>query len=402
MAFKPGFICPYCFERHRAADAQYRCGNARCADHDDIPMTRYENGSLDMPKKGKLVFSAARGGKAATCPDCGSKTYNVVCPSCHNLLPESSLSGKDMIISVVGSRDSGKSHFVGVIINELMERVAPRLFPGGALEGFADSYARYKAGFYRTLYEDLHKLELTRSSLQDVNNGAYRPLIFSLKYQSTNPLKKLRGENESVTFVFFDTAGEDLNDADVMSTVNKYICKSAGIIFLIDPLQVPAVAAQLDAAMLQRSASVDWRQATRPDDIMTRVSRLIRNDRGMRETQKIDIPVAAVFSKFDAIEPIVPPGATLLQPSPHCPARAYSAADVHNVNTEVQGLLQAWGAQAFMSQLGANYNHYAYFAVSALGLHNSPRPDFAIDRPRPHRIEDPLIWLLHENGVLKD
>ncbi|HIW33285.1 MAG TPA: hypothetical protein IAA29_10905 [Candidatus Paenibacillus intestinavium] len=401
MISKKTFICPYCFEQHQLSEAQFRCSNNRCLDVDDIEMTKYENGNLNLPKKGKRTFTApltkpSRVPRSADCSDCGKTTYKVVCPSCHNVLPESTLLGRDMIISVVGSRDTGKSHFVGVIIKELIDRISVKF--GGAMMGFDDSMERYEQGFGRKLYHDLQKLDLTKSSEQDVNNGAYRPLIFTLNLKR----KKLFGESiESFTFVFFDTAGEDLNDEDTMNTVNKYICKSAGIIFLLDPMQIPEVTSQLEDSVVSRASSVDWRQATRSDDIMARVSKLIRNDKGMKSTAKIDIPVAAVFSKFDAIASLVPAGCTVLETSPHCSKKNFDLSDWHNVHSEIEGLLRGWGANSFMAQLDVNYKNYSYFAVSALGLNNNPSQDRKIERPRPHRIEDPLLWILKENKVIK-
>ena len=64
-------------------------------------------------------------------------------------------------------------------------------------------------------------------------------------------------------------------------------------------------------------------------------------------------------------------------------------------------MLKEWGADSFMAQLDVNYTNYSYFAVSALGLGNNPRKDGGIEKPRPHRIEDPFLWLLKENGVIK-
>ena len=223
-------------------------------------------------------------------------------------------------------------------------------------------------------------------------------MIFKLKLKHKALFKETI---ESFTFVFFDTAGEDLNHEDVMSTVNKYICKSAGIIFLLDPMQIPEVTNQLDESTVQRASAIDWRQATKADDIMTRVSKLIRNDRKLSDTTKIDIPVAAVFSKFDAIESIVPTDCTVLNPSPHCMEKQFDMSDWHNVNSEILALLREWGADAFTSQLETNYDNYSYFAVSSLGLHNNPDKDGKIERPRPHRIEDPLLWIMKENGVIK-
>lgn len=402
MAPKTTFICPYCFEKHKLSEVQFRCTNRRCKDYDDLEMTKYENGNLKMPKQGKKTFTvpaknAFSVAHSAKCPDCGNTTYKHICPSCHNELPDSTLTGKDMIISVVGSRATGKSHFVGVIIKELRDRIATSF--GGSLEGFADSYQRWDKTFGDKLYLNREKLDLTKSSVNDVDNGAYRPLIFKLKLKHNSFFSK--DTIDSFTFVFFDTAGEDLNDEDTMSTVNRYICKSAGVIFLLDPMQIPAVVNQLDDSVVKRAAGIDWRQAAKADDIMTRVSNLIRNDKGMSEKQKIDIPVAAVFSKFDAIESIVPQDCTVHNPSPHCAEKRFDLSDWHNVNSEIVALLHEWGAEAFISQLETNYKNYSYFAASALGLNNNPTTDGRIEMPRPHRIEDPVLWILKENGVIK-
>ena len=121
----------------------------------------------------------------------------------------------------------------------------------------------------------------------------------------------------------------------------------------------------------------------------------------MESTKKISIPVAAVFSKFDVIVSLVPQGNIILDQSPHCNEGVFVMADWHNVNSEIQSLLKTWGATAFTQQLEINYTNFSYFAVSALGLDNSPRTDRHIDRPRPHRIEDALLWILKENGVIQ-
>jgi len=402
MPFKKStFICPYCFTERKLAEVQFRCNNRRCKDVDDVEMTAYENGDLKAPKQGKMCFVSPSKNpfsvpKSAECPQCSQKTHKIICPSCHNALPESTLVGRDMIISIVGSRATGKSHFVGVIIRELIDRISVKF--DGAMVGFDDSMKRYEAGFGRKLYFDLQTLDLTQSSLHNVNNNAYRPLIFTLNIRNKGLFSK---SIDCFTFVFFDTAGEDLNELDTMSTVNKYICKSAGIIFLLDPMQIPAMAHQLDDETVSHASSIDWRQATGSDDIMSRVSTLIRNDRSMKSSQKINIPVAVVFSKFDVIAPLLPKDYIILDPSPHCYEKAFVQPDGYNVNNNVKEMLKTWGADSFMAQLDINYTNYSYFAVSALGLNNNPRDDHGIERPRPHRIEDPLLWILKENNVVK-
>ena len=400
------FVCPFCFEEKLVKDVQFRCVNLRCDDVNDIELSIYEGMKINLkdltkpiPKKGKPTFSVKPSTtfnipQSASCPSCNQVSTKVICPACHNSLPDSSLTGEDMIISIVGSRAAGKSHYVGVIIHELIERVAGKF--DGSLTSFDDTTERYAQSFGRKLYIDLQKLDLTQSSTENTNNGAYRPLIYVLTIEKSKKIKKY-------TLVFFDTAGEDLGSADKMNTVNKYICKSSGIIFLLDPLQIWDVRNQFDDKTLDRTSNVPVHEAIRPDDILTRVSDMIRNDRKRSKKAslaKIDIPVAVVFSKFDVIVPLIPEGSAVLNTSPHCDARAFVMSDYHNVNLEIQGLLKTWGATV-VHPLERNYKNYSYFVASALGIDNAPLEDGKIERPRPHRIEDALLWVLKENKVIE-
>ena len=97
----------------------------------------------------------------------------------------------------------------------------------------------------------------------------------------------------------------------------------------------------------------------------------------------------------------MPEGSTVLETSPHCARKAFSISDGHVVDGEIRGQLRHWHDESFLSQLETNYEKYSFFAVSALGMDNNPRADSRIDMPRPHRIEDPLLWILMERGVIK-
>ncbi len=400
---KATFTCPYCFETHMALQLRLRCSNMLCQDMPDPELTQYERGNLSCPKMGKPVFPFHTGHeppkklpKTAPCPYCRQEAHKLVCPSCHNTLPETILKGKNMMLSIVGSRDAGKSHFLGVIVKELVSRIAPAF--DGSLEGLEDSMDRYEQHFGRNLYVDLRKLDLTPSSLNNIDNGAYRPLIFTLRLRKKiGPWERVRNH----TLVFFDAAGEDLTDADTMETVNKYIGKSDGMIFLLDPTKIPDVATQLDAEVLECASSVSWQRSSNPDDILARVSKMIRQNQGLKDNAKINTPMAVVFAKFDTVASLIPEGSTVLRNSPHCREKALVLSDCQNVNDEVEALLRNWGAGSFLAQLEINYKHHACFAASALGLNNNPGRDMRIQRPRPHRIEDALLWLLWKKKMIQ-
>lgn len=53
-----------------------------------------------------------------------------------------------------------------------------------------------------------------------------------------------------------------------------------------------------------------------------------------------------------------------------------------------------------MAQLSMNYSNYSYFGVSSLGMKNSPDKNGVFSTPRPHRVEDPVLWILKENKII--
>ena len=375
-------VCPYCFEESMIMELKFKCTNRRCT-NDSVKI-------FDIGKNNRYNDNFSE-----KCPDCGEDSYRVICPNCKNPLPESTLKGKDMIISVIGARDAGKSNYIGVLIHELMTRVMPAF--GGAFMPFGTTLDEYNRRFGNSLYKVNVKIPQTDSALN--HNVNPLPLIFTLSF--TNKRWVLSDTIDSYTFVFYDTAGEDLNDFDTASTVAKYICISKGIIFLLDPLQNEKVVSQLDPAEVANATTGDTTQNVRKaTEIMNDASALIRNDRKIPTSKKINIPVAVVFSKYDVIDSIVPDGSTLKNSSPHCNRGYFSVTDGNIVNTEVEGLLNAWEDTELIQYINVNYNKHAFFCSSAFGLHNNANKEGKINAPNPHRIEDAFLWILAQNGVI--
>ena len=75
---------------------------------------------------------------------------------------------------------------------------------------------------------------MTRSANVRGEVAVRKPLI----YEMMIPLDAKGRRVHKYTFVFYDTAGEDLKNEAIMKTVNRYICKASGLIFLLDPMQI--------------------------------------------------------------------------------------------------------------------------------------------------------------------
>jgi predicted membrane-bound mannosyltransferase len=143
----------------------------------------------------------------------------------------------------------------------------------------------------------------------------------------------------------------------------------------------------------ERLTTNHWTKDTESNVLFTGLAKKARN----AFTKKIGIPVAVVFTKLDAFYPTLPPGNRLMARPAETPA--YDEADGANVHEEMLALMKEWDATGIESTMRQNFSTYRYFGVSALGA----EPDYATSRAaaggvQPHRIEDPVLWLLAKLG----
>ena len=205
---------------------------------------------------------------------------------------------------------------------------------------------------------------------------------------------EINRQKRSITglMVFFDTAGEDLDNIDTMRTEINYITNSSGIILLLDPLQIPAVRDRLS------KDSILPEEQTNPVDIVIRVINLIRERNNLPKRQLINIPIALAFSKIDALRSILPPDSSLNRASTH--DGKFDIDDSELVSSEIQAYLHEWIGPELNNLVENNFKHFSYFGLSALGSN----PDVngkLIEEISPFRTEDPFLWLLWKNKIIK-
>jgi hypothetical protein len=107
-----------------------------------------------------------------------------------------------------------------------------------------------------------------------------------------------------------------------------------------------------------------------------------------------------VFTKIDAFYPTLDPGNPIMGSAPGLPS--YDETDGQQVHEQMRALVMEWDAGALDRLLEQNYEHYRYFAVSALGA----EPDYthskvAAGGVRPHRVQDPVLWLMSKAGTVR-
>ncbi|WP_380282124.1 hypothetical protein [Kitasatospora purpeofusca] len=333
-------ICPSCLRRVGRADIVFRCASR------PHPCTG----------DGRLALADPRA-PSAVCGGCGRTTSRRHCRRCGERLPEGRLGEPALIVAVAGAAGSGKSTFLAVLLHELRHGLGAEL--GVALlPGDDRTETEVRQHYERPLYEEGRELPA-----REPHSGS-RPLV--------HRLSRRHGRRErSLTLVLLDTpagaAGPDLAAADA-------------VVLLLDPRELPGTGLRPGGGT--RSAEVLDREL----DGLPRAA-----------DGRIRTPVAVGLTKLDLLAPVLAPHSPLHRR--RSPGAGYDPVDGSAVDAELRALLELWQGGGSAHRLREARADHRLFAFSALGA--APRSGATPPGgPRPHRVEDPLLWLLHRSGFL--
>ncbi len=378
--------CPYCFEQFRLGEAPFRCGNISCPGRKPDPQLQKHWPMMAAGKQGKILNAGSKVARRTTCDECHRPTSDRLCPTCHVTLPSTFGQCPNAIIAVIGAKNAGKGHYIGTLVEELRNNVGPSLDMTLSPQ---DDYTikRFKEDFRDPLYNKRQVLDVTATGL--TNEKVRLPMVFNLQLGGTDVFGR-RKIKRTITLVFFDTAGEDLNSEATMETVNRYIYRSKGIVLLVDPRQIPRVRRQLQNPPDPREEMFDTR------DIVSRTAKLIRKGRQLGPNTMIKTPLAIAISKFDELEPIVDPGLAVL--TARAGGRRYDASEADAINDEIESLLGSWQEGGLVHDVRSSFRDVSFFGITSLGC--QAKADKTLPRLSPRRVENPFLWLVHKIGYL--
>ena len=358
--------CPYCWTSHRRDELHMRCGES--CEHRGSPFP-------------------ARQLKHDRCPHGKLPQSRRVCPNCDRDLLREYVDGGGRNIAVIGSADSGKSTWVGVLVHEFQRGQVSERFAGMSLDLLGEeSRIRYHRDFDVPLFEERRPLRQTSSA----RVKAPEPLMFSLRFRRTGLFGATRVD--PVVTVFYDTAGEDVARAEAMDQLINYLDAAEGIILLLDPLQMAGVREHV------RSDGAKSRY-TDQLHVLNRLSELLRERSDRPAGKRLRTPLAIALTKFDLLSDMFSPESPLHQPSKHL--GYYDEADGLDVHEEVRSWLNRWYDPAFDRSIANTFDVYRYFGLSALGAPPVDGNHLAPQGVHPYRLEDPMLWLLARFGAIK-
>jgi GTPase SAR1 family protein len=382
-------LCPFCFERTEASQLLFRCFNRRCsgqiedkiyADFQGLAMPPKMGLTFLPQKKGLSKFLGNSNNREANCPTCDRETSKRACPKCHSELKYVGDNIDEKMIAVIGGRSSGKSSYISVLIDRLENEIGKN-FNAGVLADSDRTRKRYEDGFYKPVFREKKLLQATTSAITD--SRVKTPMVFRVTFNHG-------GKRKAINLVLFDTAGEDMENLDIMSTEARYICEADGIVFLLDPLQIETVRQLVPDNLPERLPSAD------PNRIVERLYELHEEKLKIKQGQKLAKPVAFTLSKSDALFPAIDPSSALHHSGDHF--GYLNLSDVQSVHTEISTYLEEWMGSVFDNKVKTYFDCYRYFAISAFG--KAPDGD-RLESISPLRVEDPLLWVFNQFKVIE-
>lgn len=390
----PKTACPFCFRMIDSSHLAYQCagrGNTQCKKEVDPERERLTGSRVETYP---TFRPSAEQNSSTNCPICRGPAPRRACPECHTALPSDFTDSKSPMIGLVGAEGSGKTILMTVLVKHLRDAVGKRFGadigmatdnPDG-LRGFSD----YQASREDPLYTE--RVLPTKTEGRVVKENRATPVVLRWRQETTNRLG-LRSMRATV-LSFVDTAGEDLN-AQETAFMLHYISVCDSLIITLDPFALPGARARLNLPDEAIQVGEDV-----PLSVVKNITELLRVEGNVRKKRRITMPVAIVFTKIDAFFPTLDRHNPIMSAPPEQPA--YHNADGQAVHEHMLALLHEWKADDIDNHMRLNYADYRYFAVSALGAepdyeHNSVAPGGV----RPHRVEDPILWLLSKAGTVR-
>lgn len=364
------FTCPYCYGKHDLKSTGMKCSYNIPGKSDKCVATVAKDAKGWIPDKDK-----------PKCLKCTAARKAVYCPIVNKEIPSDFLNEESLSIALLGAKASGKSNYIGVLINEIKKKMTRSFNCTLSLASSEESRQYYNDYYYEPLYKQ-------GNVVYGTNQGEIPPLIFPLRFMDNkNRITKV------AALSFYDTAGENLDSTADMVINNRYVPNADGIILLLDPLQVPSIREKLQGKIPLPEQNTD---------VVEVLSRIVQNIRDVKNVKgTIKIPLAVTFTKIDALEEfdVLREDSCLRSESEHLARGVFVQTEFENVNIEMQDVLENFLDAELVQQM-KQFEKYAFFGVTALGgVPNGTK--LSGNTIKPRRVLDPLLWLLAENKYIK-
>ena len=379
MFSKSAAICPHCLRELKLSGMKFYC----VPDEDNRHEVKL---SFADKFRGRLPVC-----KRKFCRNRGLTIREAACSHCGEPLPPQLLfHDKYLSFCAVGVSGAGKSSYMTTLLHELKYSGLPWILQ--AMDVDTTRRAQLNEQY---VYEERHCLRGTEAGVSP------KPQLWTIMDNS------VKGEKiPTYALTIYDGAGEDCERIDYTpldAKISRYLSGARMLLIMFDPLLLSSVRVELSRETLNSSMATE-RQTSAPGNMVNMVNSLanyIRRNCNIPPGKKIDRRAAVVLTKLDALTEMLngfSSGSTILKESPHVQNRGFVESDSVMVDLEIRDWLTRQGETAFLGAIDANFKDVRVFGVSSFGRPPDSRKRLA--KIRPHRVLDPLMWMLASEGII--
>jgi len=337
----PTYLCPSCGKKHtRLMPGKYGAFKRTCICGTKIP----------------THFLTGRSSLVAECPKCGyalSGTGSV--PIC---------------VPIIGGRSAGKTAYITSFAYDFIETVAPR-------NGFEIKH-------YNSEMEDFYNREIKPDYLNgttrmtktenDINQASSKAFNFMIESKKFSPARLVQ---------IYDVAGESfVENTENEEQLQYQYCQ--GIIFMLDPLAIPAVRNRIDDSI--NDIDKNSVGTLDVDLILDSFMNKLRQITGQSSDSVVNTPIAIVVSKGDikTLAPFI--GEEVISDyitENNLQFDVYMDAQ----NEIVKKFLAENGMASFISNIDLKFRNNRYFVCSAIGHTREA------GRYNPKGVLEPMEWI---------
>ncbi len=403
--------CPKCQEKFSESDVAFLCPEPRCRARDH-PL-------LDSAPEwaGKPLFRPAAGGYdySVSCPFSPHTAYVKICPRCWKLLPLSS--GRPATVAIIGSTVSGKTCFMTALIRQIRRELARASAYEMSLEWDDQEGKDYFKKQEQTIF--------FQNELPEANQKMAP--IASLQITVRFPVRRrwrriINGKQGVVSLVFHDPSGEFFENMDDVYYLN-FLGRAKAILLMVDPMMSEEYQKKLrdegkplppykaaSAAEALGAFVTAMRRESKPGTKTTHnrlaaLGKMFGRSALSRSEDKLDKQLAVVLTKCDE-DGMFDPDHRQHRDRYPVQGREYDPALTQEISDRVaQHMEEDLGLAEVVALARQSFRRVTFFAASALGapplrIMENGKPRLKLKDPRPRRVEDPLLWILHEWGYL--
>jgi hypothetical protein len=382
--------CPKCQERFPAATVAFLCPEQTCPARKKPLSTEadYKARWTDRP-----VFRPKTYAYSVDCEFSPHKAYIKICPRCWEQLPIPT--GRSSTIAVVGATASGKTCYTTALIRQIRKELSQPHSHEISLEWEDDEGKKY----FREQEGRIFGAGTVPEPTQKITKVA--SMQITVRIPVRHWFSRLRrGEQGVVSIVFHDPAGEYFESMKDIYYLH-YVSAAEGVILMVDPF----TSEEYQQKLREQGEARPVLNLVSARDTLDTFVKAIRNETN-QQTGKLRKQLAVVLTKCD--EPgMFDPDAKKNRERFPVQGRSYDPALAEDLSNAVAKFMTGPLGMSDVVALARNsFEDVAFFAASALGSppvlveNDRGEVESRLNNPRPRRVEEPLLWILHKWGHL--